>query len=178
MKAPIDRHAEDDQHRIGHAEQVAEIDLAIGRADVVVPDGDRPALREPGEQRAEDAHRAERHDERLDLAERRRQAVEQAAQRADRERQRHRRDDQQRHVVDQPRVQEQDGQARDEGRHRADREVEPAAGDDERLPDRDRGDERAPRQDVGEIVEAEEARIGQRAERADQRERERTARPR
>src|SRR5208282_5065659 len=47
-----------------------------------------------------------------------------------------------------------------------------AAGHDQRLPDRDRGDERAARQDVGEIVEAQETRIGQRAKGADQRQRE------
>src|SRR5208283_1665210 len=51
------------------------------------------------------------------------------------------------------------------------RMVQPASGDDERLADRDRGDERAPGKDVGEVVEAQEARIGQRAEGADQRQR-------
>ena len=158
-------------YRIGNAEEVAEIDLAIGGADVGVADGDRAALREPGQQRAEDPHRAERHDERLDLAERRRHAVEETAERPDDERQRHRRDNQQRRVLDHAGVQEQDFEPGHESRHRADGKIEPAAGDDQRLPDRDRGDEGAARQHVGQVVEAREARIGDSAEHADQRER-------
>ena len=122
-------------------------------------------------QRAEDAHGAERDDERLDLAERGGDAVEQPAKGADGERQRHRRNNQERRIRDQPGIQEQDFEARHEGRHRPDRQVEPAAGDDQRLSDRDRGDEGAARQDVGQIVEAEEARIGKRAQNADQPER-------
>ena len=74
-------------------------------------------------------------------------------------------------VLDHPEFRNRITKPETKSRHRADRQIEPAAGDDQRLADRDGGDERAARQHVGEIVDAQEARIGERAEHADQAER-------
>ena len=63
-------------------------------------------------------------------------------------------------------VEKQDRQPGHESGHRPDGQVQAAARDDERLTDRDGRDEGAARQDIGDIVEAEEAGIQQPAEKA------------
>ncbi len=68
-------------------------------------------------------------------------------------------------------VHEQDHEAGDEGHHRADGKIEPAGGNDEGGADGDNGDEGAARQNVQQVVDADEIRIGKGAENQKQDER-------
>ena len=149
-----DREDDGDRHR--HAEDAAGIGWPIERLDIGRAQRDRPALAQPRRQAAKDAHGAERDDEGLDLADGGDQAVCKPAERAGDHREDHRDRQHQHRIGDHAGIHQDDHQAGDERRHRADRQIEAARGDDEGGADRDDGDEGAARRNVGEIGDADE----------------------